>query len=241
MKNSIKKIAGPIILMAQTLMGMWMTDARGKSGGHVITKNRQGQAVRTKVTPSNRRSNSQQNARSRFSTYSQGWGSLSESERQSWNSAAPDFKKTNIFGNSYSPTGKNLYMLINQNLVLIGETPVTDPPVPVAPVSLLTLTLASNTDAAQTIGYTATPTGANTVCIVEATRPLSPGTFSPGSSFRKIATIAAAAASPFNSFASYTAVFGTPVTGKKIFVRVTPVDDTTGTRGIPLQTSGITA
>lgn len=228
-------------MFAQTKMGMWMTDARGKSGGHVITKNRQGQAVRTKVTPVNRRSNSQQNSRSKFTTLSQAWRALTQAQRDSWNSASGDTKRSNIFGDSYSPTGKNLYMIVNENLLLANQAIVTDPPAIDTPVSLLTFTVASNTDIAQTLAFTATPTGADTAVIIEATRPLSPGVGSPGSEFRILRGFAGATASPLGTFASYVTVHGTPVPGKKIFWRVTPISEISGTRGTPLQVSGITA
>ena len=219
---------------------MWMTDARGKSGGHVITKNRQGQAVRTKVTPVNRRSNTQQNSRSRFTSLSQNWRALTQAQRDSWNSAASDTKRSNIFGDAYSPTGKNFYMIVNENLLITGGAVVTSPPAIDTPVSLLTFTIGSNTTAAQTLAYTATPSGADTSLLIEATRPLSPGVGSGGSAFRRLAVIAGATASPANTFAAYSALFGTPVAGQKIFFRVTPISEISGTRGTPLQTSGIT-
>jgi hypothetical protein len=227
--------------MAKTKMGMWMTDARGKSGGHVITKNRQGQAVRTKVTPVNRRSNSQQNARSRFTGFSQAWAGLTATQRSAWNNAAVDAKRTNIFGDSYSPTGKNYYMIVNQNLALISIASVSSPPTQSSPTNLTSLTVGTNTSAAQTLVFAASPVAAGTKLLIQATRPLSAGVDSAGAQYRDIKIVAAAATTPIDSFTSYTAVFGTPVVGKKIFFRAIPIDSSSGTRGTALQASGITA
>jgi hypothetical protein len=220
--------------------GMIIVDGRGKLGGHVLTKNRQGAAARTKVTPINRRSNSQQNARSTFTNLSQDWRDLSQADRDAWNSAAGDFKKTNIFGDSYSPTGKNLYAIVNSNLLAAGQATVTVPPAAESPTAVTSFSVASNTTAAQTLAYVPTPVAADNTLIIEATRPLSAGVGAAGAQYRKIGTVAAAAASPFNSFAAYTAVFGTPVAGKKIFFRCTPINNNSGMKGIPMQASSVT-
>jgi hypothetical protein len=221
--------------------GALMTDGRGKSGGHVLTRNRQGAAMRTKASPVQRRSNTQQQAKSRFTSLSQAWRNLTEAQRVSWNNAAPDFVFTNVFGDSYSPTGKNLFMLLNENILNAGGTQISAPVLPVSPTALTSFAIGSNTSAAQTLTFAASPVPANEALIIEATRPLSAGIYAAGSSFRKLTTVAAAATSPVNTFAAYSALFGTPVTGKKIFFRATPVSITTGIKGIPLQVSGTTA
>lgn len=48
--------------MAKIKFGMMMTDARGKLGGQVFSKNRSGSYVRTKVTPVNPQTTTQQNS-----------------------------------------------------------------------------------------------------------------------------------------------------------------------------------
>jgi len=221
--------------------GAIVVDGRGKLGGHVMTKNRQGAAMRTKVTPINRRSNTQQNARSSFTNLSQDWRDLSQAQRDSWNSAAGDFKKTNIFGDSYSPTGKNLYAIVNSNLLAVGSATVTTPPTATSPVAITSFAVGTNTAIAQTVTFAPSPVGANNAWILEATRPLSAGVGAAGAQYRKIAVIDAAETTPYDSFSDYTVVFGTPVAGKKIFFRVTPIQKVSGVKGIPMQASGTTA
>ena len=221
--------------------GMMVTDGRGKLGGHVLTKNRQGAAVRTKSSPVQRRSNSQQLMKSRFTYLSQLWRNLTQTQNAAWNAAAPDYIQTNIFGDQYAPTGKNLFMLLNQNILLGGGTVIYDPVLPVGPAALTTFTIATNSTIAQSLTFGPSPVPADNALIIEATRPLSSGKFTAGTAFRKIAVIAAAATTPFNAFASYVAVFGTPITDKQIFYRATPVNITTGIKGIPLQAHSLTS
>ena len=221
--------------------GALVVDGRGKIGGHVMTKNRQGAAMRTKVTPANRQSGDQTTARNSFAAYSTGWRALTQAQRDSWNSAAGDVNRTNIFGDGYHPTGKNLYALTNINLILAGGSAVTAPPLATLPVNLTALALASNTTAAQSITFTVTPVEAGNTVIVEATRPMSPGVTSPGKAYRKFTTVAAAGTSPLNSYAAYVTKFGTPILGKKIFFRVYKISTVSGLRTLPLVISGITA
>ena len=221
--------------------GALVVDGRGKIGGHVATKNKQGAALRTKVTPANRRSPDQTTARNSFTNFSTLWRGLTQAQRDAWNSAAGDVNRHNIFGDSYHPTGKNLYALTNINLILAGGTAVTSPPAATLPVNFTAFAIGSNTNAAQTLTFTVTPVEAGNTIIVEATRPLSAGVTSPGKAFRKFTTVAAAGTSPANTFTAYQTKFGTPVTGKKIFFRVTKISTVSGLRTLPLVVSGVTA
>lgn len=226
------------------MKGKWgalLVDGRGKVGGHVLTKNRQGAAMRTKVTPSNPQSNAQVAQRNMLSSYSQGWRGLSAAERAAWESAAQDVNRQNIFGDSYSPTGKNLYTLVNINIQMAGGTPVTSPPAFEAATPITSLAFGSNTSAAQTVTFAPTPVPADHILIIEGTRPLSAGVTSPGAAFRKFTSVAAAGTSPANTFTAYQTKFGTPVTGKKIFLRAYTINLNSGERSLPLQASGITA
>lgn len=221
--------------------GAIVVDGRGKAGGHVFTKNRQGSAMRTKVTPINRRTNSQQLAKVTFSDISDNWKSLTQAQRDSWDNASQDVSRRTIFGDSYHPTGKNLYMIINQGLTLAGSPTVDDVPATTPATALTALGVASNTDAAQTLSFAPSPVPADMIVIVQATRPLSAGSNAPSGKFRDFTTIAAAGTTPANTFAAYVAKFGTPVTGKKIFFRAYVINALTGQRSLPLQASSITA
>ena len=118
--------------MARIKFGMMMTDARGKLGGHVFTKARSGATVRTKVSPANPKTSAQGAVRSRFATLSQSWRNLSEEQRIAWNNKASTVGKTNIFGDTYFPSGKNLFVAINTNILTAGGSAINIPPADVA-------------------------------------------------------------------------------------------------------------
>lgn len=90
---------------------------------------------------------------------------------------------------------------------------------------------------ALSIAYTPTPLAAGTKMLIEATGQISAGIyFVRRSSFKSCMVTAAAAASPANVLASYNALFGALVSGKKIFFRCTPITSG-GFRGEPVETS----
>jgi hypothetical protein len=90
---------------------------------------------------------------------------------------------------------------------------------------------------ALSIAYTATPLPAGSKLIIEATKGMSAGrSFVPRSEYRQIQVSAAAAASPANILAAYTAKFGALVAGQRIFLRLT-VLTSSGLRGVPVETS----
>lgn len=107
--------------MAKIKFGMMMTDARGKLGGQVFSKNRSGAYVRTKVTPVNPRTTDQQANRSILGSLSANWSTLTEEQRASWNAAVESWQTTNVFGDLTKPTGKNLFTGLNK--VLLQQFP----------------------------------------------------------------------------------------------------------------------
>lgn len=114
--------------MARIKFGMMMTDARGKLGGHVFTKAKSGATIRTKVSPLNPKTSAQSEARSALGANSQAWRTLSETQRLAWNSAAQEVSKTNAFGDTYFPSGKNYFTAVNNNLRNVGSQILVDPP-----------------------------------------------------------------------------------------------------------------
>ena len=108
--------------------GAIVTDGRGKIGGHVASNNRAGAYLRTKVTPSNPNTVAQAQARGILASLSQGWGQLTDSQRQGWNGAVKEWGTTDIFGDIKNPSGINLFVKLNSNLVSVGLPQVSDVP-----------------------------------------------------------------------------------------------------------------
>ena len=216
--------------MSKIKWGALVVDGRGKLGGHVLTKTRSGATIRTKVTPTNPQTGAQAAARSRLGGNSQAWKSLSEEDRRSWNEAASQTAKTNIFGDQYFPTGKNLFTGLNSNLMLIGNAPLEAAPelVEIPVIVEMNATITGETNVITITGvFEGDRPDARVV--IEATQMLSPGVYNPSGKFRVIGNFTS------QSFevgivvtADYIAKFGAVIDGKKIFFRAYAISATTG-------------
>lgn len=224
--------------MANIKWGMFVVDGRGKVGGHVLTKTRSGATVRTKVTPANPQTSYQGLARSIFGSISTAWRDLSESNRASWQGAVDSFTKTNAFGDSYSPSGKNLFTGLNASLLNIDQPMITTAPAPIAvpPVVASAVTV----DVSPVIGSSAirftfsTPDpDASFTTVIEATQSLSPGKYNFSGAYRKFTSFPGDTPPTFsNMYDYYVAKFGVPVVGSKISFRMRAVSNETGQSGV---------
>ena len=216
--------------MARIKFGMMMTDARGKLGGHVFTKAKSGATIRTKVTPLNPKTSAQSQARSALGSNSQAWRVLSENQRLAWNSAAQEVSKTNAFGDTYFPSGKNYFTAVNNNLRNIGADLLLDPPALVQMPGLTTVEvdfdlLAEQIDIAP-INY-GDLSGTFLVC--NATSSQSAGRYNFSGKYRKFNAYSAIGL-PQNTqiYDDYVSKFGVPSAGQKVSFEFYLVSDTTG-------------
>lgn len=217
-----------------------MTDARGKVGGQVFSKNRGGAYVRTKVSPINPQTAAQTTARAALAGFSAGWRALTAAQRLAWNNAVQDFQTTDVFGDIKTPSGIDLYIRINCNLAKIGVAAISTPPLPtnVPPLTGLAL-VADVSDASFEISATEATAGANIKLYVEATPCLSPGKSFVKSEFRAIDASAANVALPYDVGTEWLAKFGVLTAGQKVFARVRSVSTTTGLESLPQVISAI--
>lgn len=205
--------------MAKIKFGMFMTDARGKVGGHVFSKNRGGAYVRTKVTPSNARTSRQVFIRSLLASISQKWSTLTASQRNSFNESVTSWATTDIFGDSRNPSGKSLFTKLNVNLVNSGQAQVTVAPNKIdIPIIGITSAIAVISD--KEITLTATGSFAGGACVVFATAPQSAGTNFFKGKYRQIATKVATVPTPEDLWNDYVAKFGAPKVGDNISLLV---------------------
>lgn len=77
--------------MAQIKFGAFVTDMRGKIGGSVFSKNKNGAYAKNKVTPSNPQSGAQMAVRNLLAGFAQQWRTLTETTRQGWIDGAVNF------------------------------------------------------------------------------------------------------------------------------------------------------
>jgi hypothetical protein len=175
-----------------------------------------------------------------LSNFSQAWRGLTQAERDSFNSAVADFARTDIFGDLRNPTGKNLFTLLNVNLALAGQSPISVAPNPqgVESVAITGLTV---DESAPELEVAFSGTTALSTILIWATDPLSPGVGFAKNRFRLIGTLAGNATSPEDIWTIYAARFGEPAVGSKVFVRLQSVRNATGQTSVPSQDSIIIA
>lgn len=218
--------------------GFGAVDGRGKINGHVASKNRAGAYARTKVTPVNPQSSYQLASRNLLTTFSQGWKALLQAERDAWDAAVGNFAKTDVFGDIRNPTGKNLYTSLNTNLLNIGQTAITEPPLPSGAGTVTAGALVMTNGGAKTIAHTGDTAG-HTVQ-VWATPGVSPGKKFVKNDYRLITTFTGGAASPANIATAYAARFGQPAVGTRVSVKLVSVNDNTGEVSVPSEATTIT-
>lgn len=221
--------------------GALVTEGRGKLGGHVASKNKSGAILRTKVTPVNPQTSAQASARSRLGGNSQAWSVLTEEQRSSWNALASETSKTNIFGDQYFPSGKNLFTSVNNNLVMIGRPQIAEAPV-FAELPFIIGMTAGVVSSAGEINLTINVSGSvvGNALVIEATAPSSAGKYNFDGAFRKIfVAITGAVPTPQALQTAYVEKFGFPVEGKKIAFRAYYVSVSGGNASPRFTTSAI--
>jgi len=222
--------------------GAIVVDGRNKIGGHVASKNKSGAYLRTKVTPVNRQSVKQSAARSLLTTISQAWRSLTQAQRDSWNNAVSNFKKTNIFGDIVHPSGFNLFQKLNNNIIQLGGTLKTTPPV-VASLDGFTAAVLTYTVGTPALSLAFTvAAGVDHGYKILATPPVSAGKDFVKSEYRVIKVGATTPTSPLVLLTEYQAVFGSIGNiGSKIFIKIVPCGSVSGVEGIADACSKISA
>lgn len=194
-----------------------MTDARGKLGGQVFSKNRSGAYIRTKVTPSNAQTARQTFIRQALAQISANWSALTSAQRASFDGAVEGFTSTNVFGDVTKPTGKTLYTKLNLNLVNSVQAQITEAPLK---VELPNIQIASvELDAGSlAINFTASQLG--TVIVVKATAPQTAGTSFFKGKYRQIGVFTGVAGLQLDITAEYEEKFGAVVGTENISVEV---------------------
>lgn len=191
--------------MAKIKFGMMMTDARGKLGGQVFSKNRSGAYVRTKVSPVNAQTARQTFVRSLLSSISQAWSGLTQEVRAGFDGAVAQWSTTDVFGDIKNPTGKNLFTRLNINLVNAGLAQITDVPDKLDVPSFGDFVAEDDTGALALSGF---PVDANARLVVFATAPQSAGTSYYKGKYRQIGSYPVVTSALIDITSDYVAKFG---------------------------------
>jgi hypothetical protein len=188
----------------------------GSYQGMTASRNRFGQYMRTRASPVQPNTTAQLNQRARMTTNAAAWRALTDAQRAGWLSLGLAISRTDSLGQSYTMNGFMAYCSINNNKLDAGDAAVSDAPAIVTPADLISATI-TLTAAAFSVAYTATPLAAANRLFIWVSPQGSAGRKFNGD-YRLLTITAAAAASPANILAAYTARFGVPVVGNRIFL-----------------------
>jgi hypothetical protein len=232
--------------MALVNFGPLVSDARKKIGGVVFSKSRTGAYVRRKVSPIQPRTASVRAVRANFTADSKAWsGTLSAAQRLTFSNLAATITKKDRLGNTFVPTGAQIYMSIARNLHTVGISALLTAPTDLSVSDLGGLTLSQHTSPDSPYlgpGLLMTPTNdpaAGECLVITAAPPTAPGrTFIGKGKFRVIGTVAAWPTSPATSFplditGLYQAKFGQLAPGQTIHVQLNNIGSTNGAAGKP--------
>lgn len=192
----------------------------GSYQGKTFSRNRFGQYMRTRATPVNPGSVPQLNVRARMSAQAAGWRALTDAQRAGWESLGEQILRTDSLGQQYTLNGFMAYCSVNNNLQAVGDSILADAPALATPPDITSVTL-TLTGIAFSIAYTPTPLAAGVRALFYVSPQRSEGRAFEGD-YRLLAFTAAAAASPADVLAAYTARFGLPVVGNRIFLKAVP-------------------
>jgi hypothetical protein len=209
----------------------------GSIQGMTASRNRFGQYFRTRASPVQPRTPAQLNQRARMTTNAAAWRGLTDAQRAGWLDLGLSISRTDSLGQTYTLNGFMAYCLVNNNKLDAGDAAITDATSIVTPADLLTATV-TLTAAAFSVAYTATPLAAGVRLFIWISPQRSAGRKFEGD-YRLLSVTAAAAASPANILAAYTAKFGVPVVGNRIFLSLETYQG--GFKGSPFNVSQVVA
>lgn len=217
----------------QAKFGSIIVAGSGKIGGHVVSRNKSGAYIRTRVVPTNPQTVYQQASRALLSAASSAWSALTPAQRSSWNNAKQLQVSINKLGDQVLLSGKSLFVQVFCNLSLIGVSPLTSPAVSVSGFSFSSLSVAAVvSDSSLTLTFaSAIPVTHKILCF--ATPPMPAGISFVKNAYRKYDLAINTNVSPFNNGSGYEARLGDIApAGNRIHVLLIAVEIASGKSNI---------
>lgn len=204
-----------------------ISEARGKVGDYVFSRNTYGAYVRGYVVPTDPNTSRQQLFRGLFATVAATWKTLTQAQRTSWNERAIDWNRRNIFGNEVKYSGYTLYCKLNVRMNLFSQTLLVTPPEFIAPTLVIPQSLTVDVGTSDmTLTWAPAATSSNRIQIQTAS-PVSAGVNYVSSEYRNTSQLASGTST--NLWSSYNMRHGgTPSVGDKVFARLWSFNTATG-------------
>lgn len=167
-----------------------------------------------------------------------GWVLNQTPQRDGWIALGLAHNWTDILGQTYHLTGIALYILVNQNLNLIGEPIMDDHPAALTCGSPNTASLAFNGGTDLLVDAGTEPVD-HEHAVVSIPPLCSPGVSYVGLKYRFMKHFPAAAAGPWSVLTQFLNKYGALTSGAKVNAEVNFVDDRYGWKGTPAFATGI--
>jgi hypothetical protein len=220
--------------MAKVKYSALLEEMRGKLNGSVASKNRYGFYWRNKTVPVNPQTNFQSLQRGNLTGLSQAWKALTQLQREDWQQFSNNHPFNNIFGDSVTLSGNAMFVKVNSYRFNEGESMLTDSVEPTSSFKWLSASgSASDTNGVVTLDINPT-FPADTNLFIYATPPESAGReFGSVKNDLRLIAVSDGSASPIQLQNRYESRFGSVIgkAGKKIFMRLLPVDQASGYPG----------
>lgn len=237
-----KPIRWSFKLMVKIKYGGGVAQMSGSEAGRTYARNRGGAYIRNRTTPLNPNSTFQQTVRMRINELSKAWSAdLTEAQRDGWTSFADSFPITDVFGESLTLTGSQMYVRINARLEEVGVARIDTAPINQDVDTLLTAVLTFDIGVGATeITFTPTPIPASHQMVIRMTPALSPGINFVNNRLRFVVSAPAAATSPVDVETAWTNRFGTlPAAGQKVVSFCHFINETTGAVSVAVRSDAI--
>ena len=190
----------------------------GKIGLQVAFQSRYGLCRRQWTVPTNPNTLAQQTIRSNLAAQAQAYDALTEAQQNAWIAAAALEQTKGSLGQSGPMTGLQLFTKINCSLLAIGGDVVTAPPakptIAILPISSLDITNTAGTIALNLDTTSSPPDGT----MLWGAPPVASGVRrTPGVVF--LGVLGSPVSNKINITTAYTARFGVPAVGQRVFVQ----------------------
>lgn len=198
-------------------MKVLMPPQSGSLGNQTASRNRSGQYLRQRSLPVQPRTPKQVAARALLSSLAAQWRGLTDAQRLAWKNFAMSFTVVNSLGQTINLTGTQCFVKVNcVNNLLTRATVLVPPALP----AFIALTVTALTAAAGTAAMTLTGTtpAAGTTFMLYCSGQISAGV-SYCNNWKFIGACPSFTTTA-DILAQFEAVFGAPVAGKKVMVKV---------------------